>query len=374
MNFSGINIVFICGTLEHGRDGVGDYTIRLAGELARRGNRVALVSINDRFVNDSFDGFIFDTDTPLSCLRLSKNLSATQKIHLSKSFINICKPHWVSLQYVPYSFNSKGTHVGLSSFLKSIARNVRWHIMFHELWTGTHGVRDLKSLLLKVFQKVLIKTFIIKLKPALLTTSIRKYQLLLENYKPHLLPLFGNIPVINRSANSNNRHLITVVIYGTVTQCLGDFNKQLLWLKNLSQQLNKNIRFVFIGNNGPYKSYADKMISNLFDVHSITTFGFVDKEIISQQLMNANIAISRADSSYLGKSGTTITMLEHGLPVLLKGNRPQNQEERESLPFINQLLYSDDPVPSVLFKFERSNLIEAVADKFLNIISGDSNK
>jgi hypothetical protein len=46
-----MNIVFICGCLEPGVDGVGDYSRRLAGELIRMGNKVQLISLNDYHID-----------------------------------------------------------------------------------------------------------------------------------------------------------------------------------------------------------------------------------------------------------------------------------------------------------------------------------
>ena len=43
-----MRLVFLCASLEPGRDGVGDYTRRLAAELAARGHDVACVAMNDR--------------------------------------------------------------------------------------------------------------------------------------------------------------------------------------------------------------------------------------------------------------------------------------------------------------------------------------
>jgi hypothetical protein len=45
-----MKIFLLCGSLEHGKDGVGDYTRRLAGELIRQGHNTAIISLNDRFI------------------------------------------------------------------------------------------------------------------------------------------------------------------------------------------------------------------------------------------------------------------------------------------------------------------------------------
>ena len=43
-----MKLLFLCSSLEPGRDGVGDYTRRLAGECLRQGHEVRLLSLNDK--------------------------------------------------------------------------------------------------------------------------------------------------------------------------------------------------------------------------------------------------------------------------------------------------------------------------------------
>ena len=45
-----MNIVFLCSSLEPGRDGVGDYTRRLAQECAARGHVCRMVALHDPHV------------------------------------------------------------------------------------------------------------------------------------------------------------------------------------------------------------------------------------------------------------------------------------------------------------------------------------
>lgn len=42
-----MDILFICGSVEPGKDGVGDYTRRLSGELIRIGHEVKILSLCD---------------------------------------------------------------------------------------------------------------------------------------------------------------------------------------------------------------------------------------------------------------------------------------------------------------------------------------
>ena len=44
-----MKILFICGTFENGKDGVGDYTKRLAKEIIDYGHSVHIIAIHDKF-------------------------------------------------------------------------------------------------------------------------------------------------------------------------------------------------------------------------------------------------------------------------------------------------------------------------------------
>jgi hypothetical protein len=51
-----MKIIFLCGSLEPGCDGVGDYTRRLAGELIKQGHHIAAVALNDQYLQEEFTG------------------------------------------------------------------------------------------------------------------------------------------------------------------------------------------------------------------------------------------------------------------------------------------------------------------------------
>ena len=46
-----MKIVFICGSAQPGKDGVGDYVRLLALSLLKMGHQAAIVAYNDKFVS-----------------------------------------------------------------------------------------------------------------------------------------------------------------------------------------------------------------------------------------------------------------------------------------------------------------------------------
>lgn len=83
-----MKIQFLCGSLEPGRDGVGDYTRRLAGELIRQGNDVSIIALNDRFVKEITDleqGFEGEN---IPVLRLPSILKSNIRFSAAKQYID----------------------------------------------------------------------------------------------------------------------------------------------------------------------------------------------------------------------------------------------------------------------------------------------
>ena len=95
------NIVLCCGILERGKSGVGDYTRILADHCKDQGYNVLLVALNDFYIDN-------DVETSEGELRLSSELSWSSRAEILQSELVKFKCDWLSLQFVPYSFNSKG--------------------------------------------------------------------------------------------------------------------------------------------------------------------------------------------------------------------------------------------------------------------------
>ena len=179
-----MKILFLCGSLEPGKDGVGDYTRRLAGELIRQGHEAAIVRIPSMF-------------------------SAKKRFSLASGFINSFDPEWLSLQFVPYSFNVKGLPFGLAGKLKKIGKGRKWHIMFHELWLQRYTGVSLKIKILSYIQEFIVCRMLVKLNPKLIHTHLPFYQTLIKKrgYDTLALPLFSNIRVFEKSQQATTRNV-----------------------------------------------------------------------------------------------------------------------------------------------------------------------
>lgn len=310
-----MKILFICGSLEPGYDGVGDYTRRLAGELIRQGNEAQIVAINDKNVTRIAYQEQEDDSTLIPCLRLPQNIHWKNRMMEAGAFLDIFNPDWLSLQYVPFAFQNRGLHFGLVEKLKTLANGRNWHIMFHELWVGIERESSLKMKLWGRAQQLLILHMLRKLKPGRIGTQMQIYKALLNNLgynKVSLLPLFSNIPGSDTIKRTPDPTYYTCVLFGSIHNS-APVNIFIKELKECCQKA-RSLRFVFIGRCGE----GIKEWISVLEEHKIpyTVAGECVATKISHYLNEADLGISTTPWYLVEKSGTVAAMLSHSLPVL----------------------------------------------------------
>ena len=94
-----MKIMFLCGCLEQGKDGVGDYVHRLALLCSHKNVECYKVAINDSFISE----IIWNTKENI--LRLPANLRYEDKIKKLIDLTEFFQPDWISLQFVSFSFD-----------------------------------------------------------------------------------------------------------------------------------------------------------------------------------------------------------------------------------------------------------------------------
>jgi len=151
-----VRIVFLCGSLDPGRDGVGDYTRRLAGELIRQGVACRAIALNERALTQPVEEVQASEGTHSSVLRLPASLSWRERAWRAKAWISEFQPDWVSLQFVPFGFQKKGLPFGLIRVVDGIAGAAKRHVMFHELWLGSAKGSSFKHRAWGGLQRVII--------------------------------------------------------------------------------------------------------------------------------------------------------------------------------------------------------------------------
>lgn len=309
---------FICGSLEPGKDGVGDYTRRLAAELIKKRWQCTAISINDAYVSKIEQGLQKEEEIELDVLRLPATLSWSNRIEKINEIIKLFSPQIISLQYVPYAFHSKGLPLNLAGLLKGLHGKHRWHIMFHELWVGKEDGAALKMLVTSLLQKYIITNTIRRLNPTIVHTHLPAYKINLSKIgcSAKELPLFSNI----RQVVSASPYLFEKMEWNVAFFSQVDTGPAMLqFLTALQEQVTiagKKLRILLLGGTKVRMENFKNAISILkADSTVIEYCGFLNPIQLSEKLGTCVLGITPVIEKGLGKSGTVAAFLEHGLPV-----------------------------------------------------------
>ncbi|MEP7231852.1 MAG: hypothetical protein ABI691_16435 [Ginsengibacter sp.] len=312
-----MDIVFICGSLEPGRDGVGDYTRRLVTELIGTGNKAGIISLNDKHVSDEFSGVQQSGDIKIAVLRIPSAWPSGRRFERAQLWIGDFNPRWLSIQFVPFSFHSKGLFFGQGRLLAKLGKGRFWHVMVHELWVGMDKEASLKFALWGRLQRTLIKSLLTKLKPLMIHTQSGLYKIMLEKigFKSVILPLFGNIPLIanNQMQKSQVRGTISFILFGGIhpgAPVKEFFND----LKNYSTSTKTKVLVRMVGRCGKEQFLWEKESKEAG--LAIEILGEKSPEDISEVLLNSSFGVSTTPFFLIEKSGSVAAMREHGLTVL----------------------------------------------------------
>lgn len=324
-----MKLAFICGSLEPGKDGVGDYTRHLAAELIQNGHAVLMIALHDKYSDQVLSGFQDDHQQRIPLLRLPGSLAWGERIVIAKKYLAEFGAEWVSIQYVPYSFNRKGVPLRLPAVLSKIAGKRRVHLMFHETWVGATKNSPFKHKVYGFFQRNIACSVIKLLNPEVVTTSNLMYKEILEKsgIKSELLTLFSNIPKVDfanevdlasrfdflKSLKGNER---IIGIFGTLhpEAVLEDTIKQQL---SLAQKRGIELLFISFGKLGKFGLSEFSRLRGIFK-NSVKFYllGEQSEENVSILFQILDIGISCTPIEFIGKSGVFAAMRYHNLEVL----------------------------------------------------------
>ena len=314
-----MKLVFICGSLEPGRDGVGDYVRRLAIELIRQGHEASVIALNDQYVlQEFFDEQLVDLGN-LFILRLPASWSSKHQFSRTRQFIEEFQPTWISLQFVPYSFHDKGLPIFLGWHLRKLTQGQQVHLMMHEIWIGTEFSSSLKSRLIARLQKAVVHTTIKSLHPSIIHTHLPTYRAQLQHIGSSAfpLPLFSNIPVVKQlpitaDADAN------VFRVGIFSQA--DGNAFLAgFLDSLAQHLVQRgqcCQVLLMGGRASEMQALAASLNNIAGLGGQVCYaGFLEPTQLSAAIQTCHLGLTSVPRHGLGKSGSVAAFLAHGIPV-----------------------------------------------------------
>ena len=353
-----MKIIFLCGGLEPGRDGVGDYIRRLADELIHQGHDVGVLAFNDHFVNKEF----FDVHNPhekkVTIFRIPSGWNNSKRLKQARKWLELFNPDIISLQFVSYSFNKKGLPFTLIRQLKFLIKGYRCHIMFHELWIGAYLGAPLKEKLIGVLQRILIRRMLSNLSADLYTTSNPSYVAMLDDLgvDASQLPLFGTIPI---AANQDERWLFASL---AARGCRIRNNRERIWLvgffgalhpswepepffsilRSAAVRADKHVCVVAIGRLGLAERRWDDLAREYKDDFGFCKLGEHTPERISQILRGLDFGWSATPWELVGKSSAAASLSDHGIPVVVTSNTWRLPVRRIESEYPNPLLIKLD--------------------------------
>jgi hypothetical protein len=369
-----MKILFLCGSVEPGKDGVGDYTRRLAGALVQKGHQAKILSLCDKQANSYVTENQEVEGTTIYVYRIPIVTTYKQRLVWTKSILDTFQPEYISLQYVPYSFNAKGLPLWLSSFLKKLTGNHQWHIMFHELWIGMDTRASFKSRSIGFLQQKIVLKVLKNLGDPSINTQTYLYHQNIANlgYTSKLLPLFSNISepnIVNTAKVIHNSREICFVLFGGI-----HFGAPVqVFIDALKIALKKRkgcfLKFVFIGNCG--NSITEW--TSILDIENIPyeIKGFCTDQEVSKTLLNCSYGINTTPYLLIQKSGSNSAMIQHKLPVICVARawkvKGFDTDEIQKIPNITYFknYTSINSFITNGFKLSSEGMIESITNLFL---------
>ncbi len=311
-------LLFICGSLQPGADGIGDYTRRIAGELKRKGCKVSIIAFNDKQTNLVVSESQIVDNTKVDVLRLPMTLKDKHKMNLAKEWMDLHNPEWISIQFVVYAFNNRGLPIFFGKEMKKLSAGRKVHIMFHELWLGVEKYPSSKDRLYGIFQKTIVKSMVKKLRPLVVHSHSAPYLKLLQfnGIDAKQLKIISNIPVIHeqikpRQLMADGSLKFLVFGYISPNAPIEDFISE---LKVVALQKHFKPELIFSGRNGGSLNKWTSILDKFQIPYSVR--GVLSFEELSDLMIEVDVGISTTPFLLYEKSGSVAAMFKHGISVI----------------------------------------------------------
>lgn len=315
-------LVLLCGCAERGKSGVGDYSLALAAELAIRGIDARIAAVADSFVREVREEPVPWHGYPVASLRLPLNFSPEARDAAVLGWIGSFAPDWISVQFVPYAFHSKGIVTLARLPWAALAGQAKTHVMFHEVWVGDHARASLTRRMWGIIQKGAIRCIVARLRPAAVHTGIMFHRHLLQRIgvAATILPIFGNIPVtregmdlaVKRAASPGQDW--TGGFFGSIHP---GFPAEHVFglLADRAARKNQRLRVISVGNSGAGGADFDRWALRWPEI-VFKDCGTLPDAALSETLADLDFGLSSTPLNIVGKSGSAAALAEHGVPVV----------------------------------------------------------
>jgi glycosyltransferase involved in cell wall biosynthesis len=321
-----VKVAIICSSAEPGRDGVGDYSVRLGSALAAAGHRAFVVAERDPAVTAAAPVNTEREGVPV--LRLPASLPDRQRGRALADALDRFAPDWVIVQFVCWGFADRGVLDPPLSALVAALSGRRIAIYCHELWLGLERGASLRHRWWGRSQRNSILRFFSQLQPALVLTSNLAYARVLERFgwSARVVPLFSNIPFRAEGRAKflalfeQSSDVFMVAVFGSVYP---EWQPQaaLQWIIAEARRRNRRVLLVIAGRPSPRgEALVERLTRELDYSATILVLGEIPPDVVSGLLQEADIGLPSSDWLLLDKSGVAAAMTAHGLPMLVVRN------------------------------------------------------
>jgi hypothetical protein len=352
-----VTIVFLTGSLKPGADGVGDYTRQLAAELIRQGHACAMIALNDFEVTEVRRE---EQDRMVPALRIPAGASLPVKVKLARAFADEFGAEVFSWQFVSYAYHPRGLAGFMAELVAEIVGERPLHLMLHELWIGIDRGAGLKERITGFLQARQILALQKRLRPVAVQVSNPTYVELLarRGVTATALPLFGNIPITNETAEKwlfprleQDGCAVTTVRRGEfwLFGFFGSLHE--VWppeplltrVRAAARKHGRRAVFISIGRLGPGEGLWQRLADTAPDDVKFVKLGPRSSAEISQFLNTIDFGVATSPLGLIGKSGTAAAMLEHDLPVIVnREDERSGRADREPLEGFGRFIRLDD--------------------------------
>jgi hypothetical protein len=339
-----LRILFICSSLEPGRDGVGDYTRCLACELSKQGHLVRCLALNDPGILAPTEDIQEFDGARLTVLRLPRSERWDARARRARWWIDRFDPTWISLQFVCFGFHPRGLCWPVAGRLRAIVGERPVQIMFHELWIGAEEKARWKDRLIGGIQRACAMRLYSRLNIRCTLTSNPAYAATLQGLglAAKILPLFGSLPLPRTPAVSRRPALWSFLMFGALHP---SWSPEPLFAH--LRALGETVEIVHAGHIGHDGGRWARLTDEYAGIFRFRQLGPLPPPGLMQAFGEADFGIATTPWEIIGKSGSAAAMLEHGLPVVVNRDDVHYEGWREE-GYDSQLIKMGSDLPQRL--------------------------
>ena len=321
-----MKIIFLCGCLEYGRDGVGDYTRRLLGALLAQGQQVAAIALADSYAETALLETQQLEGNRVPVYRLPAAWPIEKRTAYAKRWIDEFNPEWISFQFVCFAFHPKGLVFNLHRHVGLLSKGRKLHLMLHELWVGEYPNSPLKYRLLGWVQKQAIRRLVGNLEATAISTSNLFFQNCLAQigFDAGRMAIFSNLPTGTAQGTKlyaqlpdailkNRNEYVIASFFGSVEHL--DLEAKIQNFLLLISRANKKLLITHVGRAANVKTLFSEISKRTgLETH---VFGECNDQDIADYFCHIDLGLSTYPKVVFEKSGSIAALLNNGLPVVL---------------------------------------------------------